>query len=430
MKAYLQTFGCKVNSAETESISALLALNHWEMISVPEQADAIIVNSCTVTASGDKRLFQALRKLRRSAPDAVILVTGCYVQAFPQDAAELPEIDILIGTKNRAQIPALLNTYFQNPHRISAVENFISSESFESLPQGSDESHTRAFLKIQDGCNRFCSYCIIPYARGRCRSRDLQEIRSQAQELVNHGYHEVILCGINLACYGLDSELDIADAVQAVSASGIERIRLGSLEPDGLTTSVLEKLSRIPQLMPHFHISVQSGCDRTLKAMHRHYTCSEYAGLIQQIRQLFPDCAITTDIMTGFPGETEQDFSETLAFVRELKFAEMHIFRYSPRPGTPAAVSPEQIPESIKKDRADRLSALAKTLRREYLSSCIGRVYSILFERQKDSAFHHGHAENYASVIVPANPDENFRNCIRQVKITDIQGNQLLGIFI
>ena len=430
MKAYLQTFGCKVNSAETESISALLTQNQWEITSSPESADAIIVNSCTVTASGDKRLFQGLRKLRRSAPEAVILLTGCYVQAFPQEASELPEADILIGTKNRAQIPQLLNTYFQNPHRISAVENFLSDDTFESLPQGSDEAHTRAFLKIQDGCNRFCSYCIIPYARGRCRSRDLQEIQEQAQELVKQNYHEVILCGINLACYGLESNQDIADAVNAVSASGIERIRLGSLEPDGLTASVLEKLSRIPQLMPHFHISVQSGCDRTLKAMHRHYTCAEYADLIQNIRELFPGCAMTTDIMTGFPGETEQDFSETLLFAEKMKFAEMHIFRYSPRPGTPAAALSEQIPEHVKKERADRLSELAGRLREDYLQTCIGQTFSVLFERRKDPLFHHGHAENYTSVLVPADSEENFRNCIHQVRITGIQNGRLSGLFL
>ena len=275
MNVYLQTFGCKVNAAETDSISALLMQNGWHIVSQPEQADAIIVNSCTVTASGDKRMFQALRKLRKKAPDAVILLTGCYVQAFPADAAELPEADIITGTKNRTAIPALLQAYFQNPQRISAVEQFISGESFESLPHGADSAHTRAFLKIQDGCNRFCSYCIIPYARGRCRSRDLNEIKSEAENLVGQGYREIVLCGINLACYE-QNQKDIADAVKAVSESGISQIRLGSLEPDGLTNNVLQKLSQIPELLPHFHISVQSGCDRTLKAMRRHYTCQAY----------------------------------------------------------------------------------------------------------------------------------------------------------
>jgi len=427
MKAYLQTFGCKVNTAETDSIAALLLQNHWEITENPVQADALIVNSCTVTASGDKRMFQALRKLRKTAPDAVLLLTGCYVQAFPKDAAELPEADIITGTKNRTQIPALLEAYFQNPQRISAVENFTSGDAFESLPQGSDSAHTRAFLKIQDGCNRFCSYCIIPYARGRCRSRQLDEIRTEARKLVSQGYHEIVLCGINLACYEQGKQIDISDAVKAVTESGISQVRLGSLEPDGLTDEVLLKLSRIPELCPHFHISVQSGCDRTLKAMHRHYTCDEYAQLLANIRELFPGCAITTDIMTGFPGETDADFEETLNFVRSMKFSEVHVFRYSPRPGTPAANAPEQVPERIKKERSDRLIELARTLHEEYLQSCVGQAHRVLFERQKDPAFHNGHAGNYAVVLVRANPGENFRNQIFDIKITGVQNGKLIG---
>ncbi len=429
MKAYLHTFGCKVNAAETDSIAALLTAHGWEITDEPEQADAVVVNSCTVTASGDKRMFQALRKLRQTAPDAVILVTGCYVQAFPADAAELPEADIITGTKNRSRIPALLEEYFRNPHKISAVENFVSGEAFETLPQGSDAGHTRAFLKIQDGCNRFCSYCIIPYARGRCRSRSPEEIRTEAKKLVSQGYHEIVLCGINLACYAYEN-YDIADAVRLTAESGISQIRLGSLEPDGLTPPVLEKLSQIPELCPHFHISVQSGCDRTLKAMHRRYTCAEYAELIQRIRELFPGCAVTTDIMTGFPGETEADFSETLEFVKNIRFSEVHIFRYSPRPGTPAAASPEQVPEAVKKTRADRLSGLARLLREEYLNSNIGQIHQVLFERQKHPAFHGGHAENYVYVTIPAKPGENFRNQIKSVRITEFRDGRLLGELI
>lgn len=429
MKVFLKTFGCKVNAAETDSIAALLIQKGWEITDVPEQAEVLLVNSCTVTASGDRRMMQAVRKLRKSAPDAVLLLTGCYVQAFPEEASGIPEADIITGTKNRLQIPALLEAYFQNPHRISAVEQFVSGEDFESLPQGSDEGHTRAFLKIQDGCNRFCSYCIIPYARGRCRSRNPEEIRTEAEKLVRQGYREIVLCGINLACYE-DNSLDIADAVRITAESGVSHVRLGSLEPDGLTPEVLKKLSEIPALCPHFHISVQSGCDKTLKAMHRHYTCAEYAELISQIRELFPGCAVTTDIMTGFPGESEEDFAQTLEFVKEIRFSEIHIFRYSPRSGTPASKSPEQIPERIKKERSDRLAELAETLRREYLETCIGGVHSVLFERQKSPEWHNGHAGNYAVVQVPAQPGENFRNQIYDVRITGIQDGKLTGEII
>ncbi len=426
MKVYLQTFGCKVNTAESESIAELLIREGWQITEELSQADAIVINSCTVTASGDKRMFQALRKIRKNAPDAVILLTGCYVQAFPKDAAELPEVDIMIGTKNRSRIPELLQAYLQNPHRISAVETFVSGESFESLPHGADASHTRAFLKIQDGCNRFCSYCIIPYARGRCRSRDLDEIKAESRILVEQGYHEIVLCGINLACYRQDQR-DLADAVKAVAESGINQIRLGSLEPDGLTDDILQRISQIPELLPHFHISVQSGCDKILKAMHRHYISEEYERLIMKIRELFPGCAVTTDIMTGFPGETELDFSETLAFVKRVKFAEIHVFRYSQRPGTQAADMAGQISEKIKKERADRLIETATALRESYLQSCIGQIHKVLFERQKNPDFHNGHADNYAVVLVPAKPGEQFRNQIFDVEITGREGGALTG---
>ncbi|MDE6657718.1 MAG: tRNA (N(6)-L-threonylcarbamoyladenosine(37)-C(2))-methylthiotransferase MtaB [Oscillospiraceae bacterium] len=427
MNLFLQTFGCKVNATETDSIGALLMQHNWQIVSEPEQADAMIINSCTVTASGDKRMLQAIRKLRKKAPDAILLLTGCYVQAFPEQAKLLPEVDIIIGTKNRNLIPVLLENYIKNHTYINAVEAFQTGDSFESLPQGADSMHTRAFLKIQDGCNRFCSYCIIPYARGRCRSRELSEIMAETKKLVQQGYQEIVLCGINLACYGLENNLTIADAIQAVANAGMTRIRLSSLEPDGLTEPVLTKLSNIPELLPHFHISVQSGCDKILKAMRRHYTCAEYAKLLQTIRKLFPDCAITTDIMTGFPSETEEDFLETLKFTEQMAFSEMHIFRYSQRTGTPASEMPDQVPEQIKKQRADRLYALSKKLHENYLLSCIGKIYHILFERQKSPEFHNGHAENYVTVLVPAKSGENLRGQVRSVKIKSIQDNKLIG---
>ncbi|MDE5768323.1 MAG: MiaB/RimO family radical SAM methylthiotransferase, partial [Oscillospiraceae bacterium] len=370
LNAFLQNFGCKVNATETESIAALLKQDGWTITDQPETADAVILNSCTVTASGDQRMLQAVRKLRVKAPsNAVFLLTGCYVQAFPEDAANIPGIDLVLGTKNRMQIPALLRNFLDAGEFINAYVPFASGEMFESLPQGSDPAHTRAFLKIQDGCNRFCSYCIIPYARGRCRSLGLPEIAKKAEQLKH--YPEVVLCGINLACYGMGTELSIVDAVKCLADAGIPRIRLGSLEPDGLTDAVLEGLQAIPAFMPHFHISVQSGCDRILKAMHRNYTCADYETLILKIRELFPNCAVTTDLMTGFPGETEQDFCETLEFVKKIRFSQIHIFRYSPRPGTFAAGMPEQIPESVKKNRAEQLNQLSGQLHENYLKSCI-----------------------------------------------------------
>ncbi len=428
MKLYLQNFGCKVNAIETDGIAALLQADGWEICNVPAEADAIILNSCTVTASGDKRMLSSLRKLRRTAPHAAIVLTGCYVQAFPEDAAVLADADILIGTRQRTEIPALLRDFFQDGQHRNAVLPHQSGDTFETLPQGTDTAHTRAFLKIQDGCNRFCAYCIIPYARGRCRSRSLTDIGAQAERLAAQGFREIVLCGINLACYGQDEGLTIADAVDVCADAGFRRVRLGSLEPDGLTDTVLARLAANPAFCPQFHISLQSGCDRTLKAMRRHYTCTEYAELLGKIRALFPHCAITTDIMTGFPGETEEDFAQTLAFAERMQFSKIHIFRYSRRPGTLADKLPGQVPEHIKKERADKLSALEKRMAEHFLRSRIGETVSVLFEREKSPDFHNGHAKDYTTVLVPAKcGDGSFRNRICDVKITGLRDGKLYG---
>ncbi len=428
MKVYLQNFGCKVNAIETEGIAALLRQNGWTVVPSPEAADAVILNSCTVTASGDHRMLTALRKLRQTVPDAVIVLTGCYVQAFPEDAAALPEADLLVGTKERSRIPALLEEFLEHRKPCSAVSAYGKADAFEVLPLSEENLHTRAFLKIQDGCDRFCSYCIIPYARGRCRSLPLADMRKNAEMLAARGYREIVLCGINLACYGQEDGLDIADAVQVCVDAGFARVRLGSLEPDGLTDAVLERLAENPAFCPQFHISLQSGCDRTLKAMHRHYTCAEYADLLAKIRLLFPDCAITTDIMTGFPEETEEDFAETLAFAERMRFSKIHIFRYSRRSGTLADRMGGQVPESVKKERADRLSALEKWMTEEFLQSRVGRTVSVLFEREKSPEFHIGHAKDYTAVLVPAkNGDGSFRNRVYDVRVTGVEKGKLIG---
>ncbi len=429
MKFYLQNFGCKVNAIETDGIAALLQADGWERCTAPSEADAIILNSCTVTASGDHRMLTALRKLRRAAPNAAIVLTGCYVQAFPEEAAALQDADILIGTHGRTEIPARLRAYFETQQPQNAYVPYDRHDPFEILPLGTDTAHTRAFLKIQDGCNRFCTYCIIPYARGRCRSLPLPLLRERAGFLAKEGFQEIVLCGINLACYGQDEELCIADAVEACSAAGFSRVRLGSLEPEGLTDTVLARLAAVPAFCPQFHISLQSGCDRTLQAMHRHYTCAEYAELLQKLRLYFPDCAVTTDIMTGFPGETEEDFGKTLAFAERMQFSKIHIFRYSRRPGTLADKLPGQVPEAVKKERADRLSTLEKRMAEQFLRSRIGTTVSVLFEREKSPDFHNGHAKDYTTVLIPAkNGDGSFRNRICTVNVTGIKNGKLIGV--
>ena len=426
MNAYYFTLGCKVNAVETDSMAALLQAHGYDRTDVPQQADVIVLNSCTVTASGDSRMLKALRRLRAAAPQAVIVLTGCYVQAFPEEAAKLPEADILLGTKHRAALPDILELHFLHPVRTALIEPHSRGDAFETLPQGTDAAHTRAFLKIQDGCDRFCTYCIIPYARGRCRSRSMVSIRAEAEALYAAGFREIVLCGINLACWE-DGRADIADAVQICAETGFPRVRLGSLEPDGLTDDVLDRLSRIPELCPQFHISVQSGCDRVLAAMHRHYTTAEFAQLVDAIRARFPGAAVTTDMMVGFPGETDADHAETLAFVKAVRFSQIHVFRYSPRPGTKAADYPGQVPEAVKKARAEELSALGTVLHEAFLQACIGAELSVLFERERGQGFHQGHAENYACVRVPDTDGSDWRGSIRNIRITGQEGQYLIG---
>lgn len=428
MKLYLHTLGCKVNAIESDSIAALLGMHGYHVCASPEQADVIVLNSCTVTSSGDKRTVRMLHTLRTAAPDAVIVLTGCYVQAFPEETSLLPEADIVLGTRNRAMLPALLAQYFRHPQHCMAVPAHQTEDSFEELPQGGDAAHTRAFLKLQDGCDRFCTYCIIPYARGHSRSRQLTSVRETAEALYRQGYQELVLCGINLACYRTDAGETLCDAVQTCADAGFPRVRLGSLEPDGLTEDMLSRLAGISALCPQFHISVQSGCDRTLRAMGRHYTAGEFASLTEYIRRCFPDAALTTDIIVGFPGETDADFAETLHFAETVAFSRIHSFRYSPRPGTAAANFPEQVADAVKKERADRLHALGERLHTAFLQDCIGKTMSVLFERERGNGFHCGHARNDAVVLVPVQTDDDWRNTIRNVLITGISDGKLTGI--
>ena len=426
MQAYLHTLGCKVNAIETDSMAALLRANGFQITDTPEFADVIVLNSCTVTASGDTRMLKTLRRLRAAAPHAVLVLTGCYVQAFPEEAKQLTEPDILLGTRDRAALTDILMSHFLHPERCVQITPHGKTDAFEALPQGTDPLHTRAFLKIQDGCDRYCTYCIIPYARGHCRSRSLQSIREEAEQLYAGGFREIVLCGINLACYA-DGGADLADAAAVCAEAGFPRVRLGSLEPDGLTDNLLDRLHDIPALCPQFHIAVQSGCDNTLQAMHRHYTCAEFLRLVQAVRLRFPGAAVTTDIMVGFPGETDAGHAETMQFVRDVQFAQMHVFRYSPRPGTKAADYPGQVPEAVKKTRAEALAQLGETLRAAYLDSCIGQTLTVLFERERGDGFHRGHAENYAAVLVPDPDGNDLRGQLCRVKITARQGASLLG---
>lgn len=421
MNCYFLTFGCKVNTCETASMQTMLRSAGHCIVTTPEEADVCILNSCTVTESGDNRTRAALRKLRRSYPDMLLVLTGCYAQAYPEQAESIPEADLVLGTKGRSRLPELLETWQQTHTPCGAVDAYTGHDTFEALPCDIMPDNTRAFLKIQDGCNCFCSYCIIPYARGRCRSMPLDVLQQEVSQFAAEGYTEIVLCGINLAFYGKEWGGSLLDAVSlCCQTSGIQRVRLGSLEPERMTEDLLDALAALPAFCPQFHLSLQSGCDHTLKEMHRRYTTQEYAALCAAIRSRFPVCAITTDIMVGFPGETDADFAESLAFAESMQFAKIHVFRYSPRTGTPAAKRTDQIPDSVKHTRMVAMQQLAETARTAFLSSRIGLTLPVLFERERDAAFHNGHTPDFTPVKIPAEKEKkSLRKSIFYVRIEE-----------
>ncbi len=420
MNCFFLTFGCKVNTCETAGMQALLRQSGHTIVQSAAEADAVIFNSCTVTASGDSRTRNAMRKIRRSNPQAILVLTGCYVQAYPDAAAAVPEADIILGTKHRSRLPALLAAYAQRQSDFDkTIAPYTGNEPFEALPCDEMLDNTRAFLKIQDGCNCFCSYCIIPYARGRCRSMPPAEIRIAAEHFATKDYHEIILCGINLGFYGTEWNGTLAEAAEQCSGiRGLSRIRLGSLEPERLTDDVLNRLAALPEFCPQFHLSLQSGCDRTLHRMNRKYSASEYEQICKNIRQHFPDCSITTDFMVGFPGETDADFEASLRFAEQIGFAAMHVFRYSPRPGTRAAEFPEKVAEAVKTARMEQAIKIGAHAKAAFLSQQIGRTVPVLFERERNDGFHTGHAPDGTIVKVSVkNTKISLRNQIFYVII-------------
>lgn len=417
-KVYFITFGCKVNQYETECLKADFLSGGYCPAADPEEADVIVVNSCTVTASGDSKSLYSVRKLRKINPDAVIILTGCLPQASPSIAEKIQEADIVSGTKDRRSVLRLAGEFLANRKRIVNIEKYGVSDKFEVTAQRGFGEKTRAFVKIQDGCNQFCSYCIIPYARGRCRSKPIDDLKTEIEALAAAGHREIVLVGINLAFYGKEYGLRLIDAVEECSRIvGVERIRLGSLEPEVISDEDLIRLSRIPQFCPQFHLSLQSGCNRTLKAMNRRYTAEEYYALVGKIRHFFPEASFTTDIMVGFPDETDEDLAESMRFAEKVGFAKIHVFQYSPRNGTPAAKMP-QLPKAVKADRADRMKELAEKLRGEYLNKQIGKTVPVLFERENCTDFHQGYAPDYTLIKIPReNPKKSLRNMIFCVKI-------------
>lgn len=428
MKAYFEGFGCKVSQYETESIKSDFASRGYEITEEAESADVIVINSCTVTASGDSKCLYALRKHRKNNPSAIIVMTGCLPQASPDIAEKIPEADIVTGTKERGNIPRFVEDFMKNSRRVISIPEYVSEDSFEQTSQGDFDSRTRAIIKIQDGCNQFCSYCIIPYARGRCRSKSLEMIREEVGYLAKSGHKEIILVGINLAFWGKEFGLRLVDAAEeCCRIKGVERVRLGSLEPEMISKDDLVRLSRLPQFCPQFHLSLQSGCDATLERMCRHYNTNNYLRLVTEIREVFPDSSITTDIMVGFPQESDEEFEESLKFVEKVEFARIHVFQYSMRRGTPAAEL-EQVPVAVKRERADRMKDLGRKLMSEYMKSQLGKIVPVLFERESSPEFHQGYAPDYTLIKVPAKKcEKSLRRSIFCVKIIESRDDCCIG---
>lgn len=384
------TLGCKVNTYETEAMAALFAQKNYKVVSFEERADIYIINTCTVTAVGDKKSRQIIRRAKRHNPDAIVAVTGCYAQVAKDEVAQIEGVNLVVGTAHRAQIVDLVEQAAGG--KINVVDTLTSV--YEDFGIGNYHSRTRATVKIQDGCDSFCSYCIIPYARGRVRSRSMQSILKEVENLALQGFLEVVLVGIHLASYGKDLQGEtLMDVIEEISkVDGIQRIRLGSLEPKSITDEFVTRMEKIETLCPHFHISLQSGCDATLKRMNRKYTMAEYFSGLERIRKI-PDCAVTTDVMVGFPGETEEDFRQSLENVLACHFSAVHIFPYSKRKGTPAATMKEQVSENTKAERAAIMHKSTNIYKQQFLKSHIGRNMFVLFEQTDE-----GLTSNYLRV--------------------------------
>lgn len=424
MHVYFHTFGCKVNQYETELLRQNFESRGHISASSPSNAQLFVINSCTVTAQSDQKLRQYLRRLRRENPASIIALCGCMPQTEGFSAETVPEADIICGTYNKQLLPQFVERFVEEGRRIveiSPADKYCCDEKLISFPQ-----KTRAIIKIQDGCDRFCSYCVIPYARGRSRSKPLDKIADEAKRLADAGHRELVVVGINLSDYGKNTEYNLADAVEAICHSGAARVRLGSLEPEELTEDIIMRLSRLDNLCPHFHLALQSGSNKILTQMHRKYDREKYFSLVSELRRRFADCAITTDIMVGFPGETDDDFAESLDFVRQISFAGAHVFPYSQREGTLAAARKDQIALEIKEKRAQIMADEVKKSAAKFRKNMVGSIQKVLFEHEKSPDFHQGHTANYQIVKVAHFTDTLFRQMLN-VLITGVEGDTLIG---
>ena len=427
MRVAIYTLGCKVNQYETQAMEQELTRRGHTLVPFEEAADAYIVNTCSVTTVSDKKSRQMIRRCRKLNENAVVAACGCYVQTHPDEAATLA-LDLIAGTGDRMAFLDLLEQAAHEKEPVTLLDDALRRRQFEVLPAGGMAERTRAMLKVEDGCVNFCTYCIIPYARGPVRSLPLETAAAQTRQLRAEGYRELVLTGIEISSWGHDLKngTGLIDLLEAVSAAaGDMRLRLGSLEPRTITEDFCRRAAKLPNLCPHFHLSLQSGCDATLKRMNRRYDTARFYQSVRLLNESFDRPAVTTDLITGFPGETEEEFTQTLAFIERCGFAAMHIFPYSIRPGTKAAAMP-QLTAAVKEERAARAAQVAHRMHQTYLEGCVGRTYPVLFEQEKDGLYT-GHAPNYMAVAVQG---RELHNQVREVTITACNGETLSGVLV
>lgn len=420
------TLGCKVNQYETNAMKQKFIEKDYEIVDFEEIADVYVVNTCTVTNMSDRKSRQIIRRAKESNKNSLLVVTGCYAQVAKDELEKIEDIDIVIGNQEKKDIVTFVEE--KQKEKIEKVSDILYEKSFAEFGSSTYTDKTRAVIKVQDGCDRFCSYCIIPYARGRIRSRKPEEVIAEIEQLARKGIKEVVITGIHLASYGKEykphiSLLELLEDINKID--GIERIRLGSLEPTLMTKEFIEGLVKLEKICDHFHLSLQSGCDETLKRMNRRYTAEEFEEGIKIIRDNFPNVSLTTDVIVGFPGETEEEFSKTYGFLERIKFYKMHVFKYSMRKGTKAAVMPNQIIGEVKDERSNKLIELSNKNQKEQNQKYIGKEIDVLFEEQ-DGEYIKGHTTNYIMVYVKSD-DKALEDTIRKVKITDALDEYLIG---
>ena len=434
-KVAFYTLGCKVNQYETEAMLEMFKEDGYEQVGSEDYADVYVINTCTVTHMSDRKSRQYIRRMKKKNPDAIIAVVGCYSQVSPEEILEIEEVNLVMGTNERRTIVDEIKKLevVEGDKKASTVDDIMKVRAFEEIEISQSNGRTRAFMKIQDGCDRFCTYCIIPYARGgKVRSRDMESIVNEAKTLAENGYEEVVLTGIHVASYGKDLKEEnttLLDVIKRINEiDGIKRIRTSSVEPILFTDEFVNEVSKMEKVMPHYHLSLQSGCDETLKRMNRRYTTKEYKDIVDKLRSAIPNVAITTDVIVGFPGETEEEFEQTYNFLKDIELSQMHIFKYSPRKGTKAADMDNQVSPQIKHERSEKLLQLNKENFEKFASKSLGKEFEVLFEQNVGENKYEGLTPNYLKTIVTSNEDISGK--ILKVKITEVKDEYVEGILV